>query len=137
MHLECAHLYSSARTLVKTNASAKSDSNSNVSADLRHYLGDESAFHDALGKKWLGIDAGENGQGQQAGDAIGFLSWAKKELEELRDGGKGLNFAKGEKEKAGRNVRKNKVAEELASITVWLAHYKKMNDTVRHFLYLR
>ncbi|KAJ7594447.1 BRO1 domain-containing protein [Mycena floridula] len=131
MHLECASLYSSARTLAKTTG-ATAESKGEVSADLRHYLADEGFFHAAMGRKWLGIDAGESSGSERGGDAVAFLIWAKKELDELKDGGKGISFGKGEKEKLGRSSRKEKVAEERESIGVWLKHYKKVNDTV-HF----
>jgi len=131
LHLECASLYSSARTLAKT-PSASSKSSDDVSAELRHYLGDEASLHSAIAKKWLGIDAGEKGGESKAGDAVGFLVWAKKELQELKDGGKGAGLAKGDREKRDRNLRKEKVAKELETTEIWLKHYKKINDTV-HF----
>jgi len=89
LHLECASLYSSARTLAKT-PSASSKSSDDVSAELRHYLGDEASLHSAIAKKWLGIDAGEKGGESKAGDAVGFLVWAKKGaagIEGWRQGG--------------------------------------------------
>ncbi|KAF9067727.1 BRO1 domain-containing protein [Rhodocollybia butyracea] len=131
LHLECASLYSSARTLAKTQSSS-SKSSEDVSTDLRHYMSGENALHSALAKKWLGIDAGERGGEKKAGDAIGFLLWAKKELQDLKDGGKGVGLAKSDKEKRDRSSRKEKVANELEIIDVWLKHYKKVNDTV-HF----
>ncbi|KAF5380265.1 hypothetical protein D9757_008213 [Collybiopsis confluens] len=130
LHLECASLYSSARTLAKTPSASKSSDD--VPAELRHYLAAEASLHAALAKKWLGIDAGEKGGEKRAGDAVAFLAWSKKEFQELRDGGKGPGLAKGEKEKRDRNLRKEKVAAELGSVEVWLKHYKNVNDTV-HF----
>ncbi|KAJ7205913.1 BRO1 domain-containing protein [Mycena haematopus] len=121
LHLECASLYSSARTLAKTPSSAgkgkpkgSSSADGEVSADLRRYLNEETVFHDALARKWLGVDAGENGGSDRGGDAVGFLIWAKKELEELK----------------GR--KKDRVSDELDSVNVFLKHYKKLNDTL-HF----
>ncbi|KAJ7366650.1 BRO1 domain-containing protein [Mycena albidolilacea] len=120
LHLECASLYSSARTLAKTPSSAgkgkpKGTSvDGEVSADLRRYLHDETVFHDALARKWLGVDAGENGGTDRGGDAVGFLIWAKKELEELK----------------GR--KKDRVSDELETVNVFLKHYKKVNDSL-HF----
>ncbi|KAJ3902218.1 BRO1 domain-containing protein [Lentinula edodes] len=131
LHLECASLYSSARTLAKT-PSASSKSAEDVSPELRHYLGDEALLHSALAKKWFGIDAGENGGEDRGGDAVGLLIWAQKELQELKDGGKGVGLSRGEKEKRDRNLRKEKVTKELEITGVWLKHYKKINDTV-HF----
>ena len=124
LHLECATLYASARALAKTPGSS-SDSG-DVSVDLRRYLGDEAIFHGAVSRKWLGVDAGESTKG---GDAVAYLTWAKKELEELKDGGKSLGVGKSEK---SRTLRKGKVAEEMESISMWLKHYQKANDTV-HF----
>lgn len=121
-HLECASLYSSARSLVK------GDPNGEVVPQLRHYLADEASFHFALARKWLGVDAGENGGSSAGGDAVAFMTWAKKGLEELKDGKSGMSIRD-----TGRSSRKEKVAEELVSVTAWLKHYKKVNDTVRIF----
>ncbi|KAK7029465.1 hypothetical protein VNI00_014498 [Paramarasmius palmivorus] len=131
LHLECANLYSSARLLAKTPSGGISE----VAGELRHYLGDESALHSALAKKWLGIDAGEKGGTEKGGDAVGFMSWAQKELLELKDGGKGKGvggMGVGDKEKKTRALRKEKVTEELDSVNVWVRHYRKVNDTL-HF----
>ncbi|KAF7299115.1 BRO1 domain-containing protein [Mycena indigotica] len=123
LHLECAALYSSARTLAKTSGSTSSNGkgininiskDGEVSTDLRRYLNDETAIHEALAHKWLGVDAGENGGTDRGGDAVAFLVWTKKELEELK----------------GR--KKDRVSEELESVTVFLKHYKKINDSL-HF----
>lgn len=124
LHLECASFYTSARTLAKTPGSS-SDSGE-ISVDLRRYLADEATFHSALARKWLGVDAGETMRG---GDAVGFLSWAKKDLEDLKDGGKSLGLGKSEKSRA---LRKGKVAEEMESVSLWLKNCQKANDTV-HF----
>ncbi|KAF7297054.1 BRO1 domain-containing protein [Mycena indigotica] len=123
LHLECAALYSSARTLAKTSGSTGSNGkgininiskDGEVSTDLRRYLNDETAIHEALAHKWLGVDAGENGGTDRGGDAVAFLARTKKELEELK----------------GR--KKDSVSEELESVTVFLKHYKKINDSL-HF----
>ncbi|SJK97145.1 uncharacterized protein ARMOST_00396 [Armillaria ostoyae] len=130
LHLECGALYSSARSLAKTPGST--GDTGEVSVALRRYLADEYAFHSALAHKWLGVDAGEFGGTAKGGDAVGFLVWSKKELEDLKDGGKGIGITRGEKEKIGRTLRKGKVAEELESVNIWLKNYKKVNDTL-HF----
>ncbi|KAF7331671.1 BRO1 domain-containing protein [Mycena kentingensis (nom. inval.)] len=123
LHLECANLYSSARTLAKTPGGAPSKGKGininigkegEVSAELRRYLSDENSLQEALSHKWLGVDAGENGGTDRGGDAVGFLVWARKELEELK----------------GR--KKERVADELDRVTVFLKHYKKINDSL-HF----
>lgn len=132
LHLECAALYSSARSLAKTPSGAskgKGSGDSEVSADLRRYLADEATMHGALARKWLGVDAGENGGHTKGGEAVGYLIWAKKELEELKDGGLGIG-----KEKEKKDRKKDRVKEELNAVNVFLKHYKKINDSVSHFL---
>jgi hypothetical protein len=142
LHLECASLYSSARSLAMTPSSSKSkgkgkDSSSadgELSADLRRYLAEEGAFHGALARKWLGVDAGENGGTPKGGEAVAFLMWAKKELEELKDGGRGLGIGK-DKEKKER--KKDRVMEELESVIEFWKHYKKLNDSVSQRTFLQ
>jgi hypothetical protein len=127
-------LYSSARSLVKAVSSRKrpssssTDSGGEVSADLRRYLADETGFHGALARKWLGVDAGENGNTDRGGEAVGFLGWAKKELEELKDGGKGISMGKGDRGMKDR--MKEKVNDELEKVNLFFKHYKKVNDSV-------
>jgi len=130
LHLECASYYSSALSLVLTPGKTKSGKGGNdeINAELRHYLSGEAAFHSALSHKWLGVDAGENGGPSKGGEAVAFLLWAKKELEELKEGAKGLSSIGRDKEKKDR--RKEKVSDELASVTVFLKNYKKINDTL-------
>ncbi|KAG7098268.1 hypothetical protein E1B28_000230 [Marasmius oreades] len=132
LHLECSNYYSSARLLAKTPGSSGT---TEASPELRHYLSDEAALHSALAKKWLAIDAGEKGGTEKGGDAVGLMIWAQKELQEMRDGGKSggvSGLAKGEKEKKGRSLRKERIVQELESVAVWLKHYKKVNNTL-HF----
>lgn len=130
LHIECASLYSSSRTLVMTLGSIKnSESGSKeVSSDLRRYLSDEAAFHSAMAHKWLGVDAGEKGGAEKAGEAVAFLEWARKELEELKDGGKLVSIGAAEKERMDH--RKEKINSELASVNIFYKYYQKMNDTV-------
>ncbi|KAL0956836.1 hypothetical protein HGRIS_002948 [Hohenbuehelia grisea] len=143
LHLECGALYSSARALAKTPGAARPRAKSasqflskdgrdasEVSADLRRYLNDEAAFHDALARKWLGVDAGESGGNDRGGEAVGFLAWAKKELEDLKDGGSGKGIIGSGKEKEARERRKEKVSDELAKVLVFWKHYKKINDSL-------
>jgi hypothetical protein len=99
-----------------------------VSADLRRYLADEMAFHGALARKWLGVDAGEHGNTERGGDAVGFVGWAKKELEELKDA-KGINVGKGDR--GMRDRMKEKVIDELEKVNLFFKYYKKVNDSVR------
>lgn len=120
LHLECVSLYTSAKTL------AKASSGTEVSAEVRKYLTDKTAFHTALSHKWLGVEAGENGGLDRAGDAVAFLAWAKKELEELKDSNLTLHFGKGDREKE----RKSQILDELESTNTFYKYYKKMNDSV-------
>ena len=159
LHLECASLFSSARSLVKTASGSKSktkfkpsfgknkgtDDDANegsveeVAPELKRYLADEAALHSALASKWLGVDCGESGGLDRTGQAVGYLQWAKKELEELKDGTKsGINLPgiNNENEKRARERRKVTVAKELETVTVFLKHYRNMNDTVRDSTFL-
>ena len=152
LHLECASLYSSARSLVKTPGASRHASKSKlkvpfgkdkstpaeetgeeVAPELRRYLADEHALHSALARKWLGVDAGEHGGTSKAGVAVGYLAWAKKDLEELKSGHSSGGIIGGEREKEMRERRKVRVHEELESTSTFLVGYKKMNDTVSLF----
>ncbi|KAG6810679.1 hypothetical protein H0H92_010766 [Tricholoma furcatifolium] len=136
MHLECASLYSSARSLAKTaparkRPSSAPDSSGEVSTELRKYLADQTALHSALAHKWLGVEAGEKGGTARGGEAVGYMAWAKKELQDLKDGGKTINIAKAG-DKDVKDQLKQKIADELESVGVFLKYYKKTNDTI-HF----
>ncbi|EAU91080.1 pH-response regulator protein palC [Coprinopsis cinerea okayama7 len=130
LHLECGSFYSSARSLVKTIGSSKGSGSVEVISDLRKHLAEAASFHEALGHKWLGVAAGENGGSEKGGEAVGFVAWAKKELEELKSSGQLVSLGKGDKEVRG--MKKTKLADEIATLDVFLKHYKKMNDSV-HF----
>ncbi|KAF9462453.1 BRO1-like domain-containing protein [Collybia nuda] len=137
LHLECASIYTSALALVRTagerkrrRTSSSPERNVEVSADLRRYLSDEVTFHGALSRKWLGVDAGENGKSEKGGEAVGFLAWAKKDLEEIKDGWRGISTVTGDREM--RETIKRKVLDELASVGVFFKYYKKLNDSL-HF----
>lgn len=125
LHLDCASLYGSALSLVKTSGASKGE----VSADLRRYLTGEGALHAALARKWLGVHAGERGGKEKAGDAVGFMMWAKKDLETLKDGGKGINVTRREA-KEMKNRLKERITDEMESIKVFFKYYKKANETV-------
>lgn len=105
-----------------------------VVPELRRYLADEIVLHSALAHKWLGVDAGENGGDQEgSGAAVGYLTWAKKELEELKGGSAGaahLAIATSDREKIMREARKARVQNELDDVGVFLKGYKRMNDSV-------
>ncbi|KAH8108008.1 hypothetical protein BXZ70DRAFT_903407 [Cristinia sonorae] len=164
LHLECVSLYSSARALVKTPGASRPSALSSppkskskfklqmgrvksndgvalehtesqeVSPELRRYLADEVAFHNALAHKWLGVDAGENGGTAQGGIAVGFLAWTKKELEELKSGGLSHGGVAGigitDREKDVKEARKATVIAEIGKVDTFLKGYKRMNDTV-------
>ncbi|KAF8160703.1 BRO1 domain-containing protein [Crassisporium funariophilum] len=133
LHIECASLYSSARLLAKTPSASRTssrDTSQEVTPDLRRYLGYQASLHSALSHKWLGVEAGEKGGTDKGGEAVAFLHWAKKELEELRDGERLVSIGNADREKAEQ--RKQTIADELASMNVFYRYYKKMNDTL-HF----
>ncbi|KZT71802.1 hypothetical protein DAEQUDRAFT_723894 [Daedalea quercina L-15889] len=150
LHLECAALYASARSLAKTpgdyrpasstksklksaftkdrgDAGVRDEGGEAVAPELRRYLAEEGALHGALAHKWLGVDAGDNGATSQAGVAVAFLMWAKKELEDLKGGPSVMGV---DREKDMRERRRERVAEELESVGVFLKGYRNMNDTV-------
>ena len=156
LHLEAAHLCSSALSLARIPGSSKArlasasgklgnpfkkDKDSqdaqkgemDVSADLLRFLADSSAYHSALAHKWLGVDAGETPGSTRLGEAVAFLAWSKKELDELKDAGKGGGKEDG---KEGKRDRKERVVEKIESVSVFLKHYKKLNNSVSFFLAL-
>lgn len=133
LHIECVSLYSSARLLAKTPGASKSsslsgDSGKDVASDLRRYLSNQASLHSALSHKWLGVEAGEKGGTDKGGEAVAFLQWARKELEDIKDGGKLVSLGSAEKEKEER--WKADINNELANVTIFFKYYKKMNDTV-------
>lgn len=155
LHLDCAALYSSARTLAMTpsksslasglkasfGSTSKSSSDSGggsgeVSTDLLKYLEKESKFHAAIAHKWLGVDAGETAKRGKGGEAVGFLKWAQQELDDLHTSrlskglGIGRDGAKDQDQDGKRQDRKAKVEKELKSVKVFLEHYRKINDSV-------
>ncbi|KAM0787598.1 hypothetical protein ACM66B_003666 [Microbotryomycetes sp. NB124-2] len=131
LHLHVYALYDEARALVKA-ASRNPDAQGEISPLLRRYLSDGRSLSQALGYKWLGVDCGENGSGDRAGDALGWLAMAKSELEQVQGKTTGLKSLKIGKGKAAGKTRKSKVSEELDSVAAFASAYKKVNDTV-HF----
>ncbi|KAH8806853.1 hypothetical protein DL96DRAFT_1629933 [Flagelloscypha sp. PMI_526] len=107
LHLECASLYSTARSLVKPSGDTV----------LSPYLSENYSFHSALGKKWLGVEAGEKGGVERAGEAVGFMVWAKEGMNTIFGGGSGGSKGKG-KEKDGAEGKKGRVGMELESVEV-------------------
>jgi hypothetical protein len=141
LHIECADLYSSARLLAKTPGATQSsskESSKDVSSELRRYLNNQASLHSALSHKWLGVEGGEkagteNSGTEKGGEAVAFLQWAKKELEEIKDGGKLVSLGSSDKEK--EEEWKARISDELASVNVFFKYYKKMNDTVSFTLF--
>jgi len=116
--------YDSAYSL-STSARGGANGNTEVTKDLTRWLSDERALLAAISHKWLGVDAGEQSNPGKAGESVGFLQWAKDELETVKDGGHGIA---GLSRKA---KRKERVAEEIGSTSAFLNHYRKLNNTVR------
>ncbi|KAI0042676.1 hypothetical protein FA95DRAFT_1525170 [Auriscalpium vulgare] len=118
LHLEAAALCGSAHALLTPSSSAQSE----VIQPLRQFSAGGAAVHLALAHKWLGVAA-------SGGEAVGYLTWAKSELEDQKDGGGRKSGGKDEG-KEGRKGRRDRVLEELNSVTEFLRHYKKLNDTL-------
>jgi hypothetical protein len=103
-----------------------------VTKDLTKHFAGEITMSSALAHKWLGVDAGELGgvvgKTGKAGESVGWLQWAKAELEELKDSGShhGLSYIS-----SASKERKERVSEELQGVSAFLIHYQKMNDSVR------
>lgn len=137
LHIECASLYSSARLLAKTPGSSKGPSKDSshakeVSTEMRRYLNNQATLHSALSHKWLGVEAGEKGGTDKGGDAVGFILWAKKELEELKDSGKLTSLVHSDNKESDERWKKS-ITQELGVVTSFAKYYKKMNDTVAIF----
>ncbi|CAE6438981.1 unnamed protein product [Rhizoctonia solani] len=129
IHLHTASLFASARGLTDTSQrklsllSRGGPDNAEVSQDIRRYLEEETALNEALAHKWLGVDAGEAGR---TGDAVGYLKWAKSELESLKEG----KLAKFKKSGGDGKMKKERSVEELESIGMFLNNYLKLNDSI-------
>ncbi|KAI9457413.1 hypothetical protein F5148DRAFT_1222448 [Russula earlei] len=122
LHLEASTLCASAESLLRIPASRKNDMD--VAEPLLHYAHDGAALHGALARKWLGADAGAN---DATGVAVGFLGWAKHELDSLRDGGVRPLGVRKEDE---RRDRREHIAAEAEVAAQFLRYYTRMNDTV-------
>ncbi|KAH7919791.1 hypothetical protein BV22DRAFT_1099083 [Leucogyrophana mollusca] len=133
LHLECAALYGGAGALFSKGSGSGSGAGAGAGGEitpaLKRHLSSHTALHTTLAHKWLGVDAGE---GERSGEAVGFLTWARKGLEELRGGGigGGGSGGAGEGKGKGRGKGKGVVQEELESVSVFLAHYTKINDSL-------
>ena len=133
LYINISVLYSSARSLAKTQPSKSTSGDAGVSdvhTELRHYLADESAFSLAMAYKWLGVDAGE--QDGKAGISVAFLKLAKEGLDSLREGKlrmmprlKSIGTSPND-----RAANKDRVVEEISAVKTFLHHYKGLNDSV-------
>jgi hypothetical protein len=124
LHLDAAALCASAESLMRIPASRKGDME--VTESLLLYAHDAAAVHGALARKWLGA---EKGAQEAHGMAVGFLGWAKRELDALRDS----RARKGGKEdgRDERRERRGHIATEAEDVAQFLRYYTRMNDTVR------
>ena len=130
LHLEAASLCASAESLMRIPASRKNDME--VTESLLLHARDTATLHGALARKWLGA---EKGAQDAHGMAVGFLGWAKRELDTLRDSG----TRKGGKEE-GRDERRDRrghIVAEAEDVAQFLRYYTRMNDTVRTFVVCR
>lgn len=131
--LHTASLFSSGRGLAeaaprKTSLLKRGGGESaEVSQDIRRYLEEESALSEALAHKWLGVDAGEAGK---TGDAVGYLKWAKSELESLKEGKLARLKKSGGVGGGDGKMKKERSAEEVESVGTFLKNYQKVNDSV-------
>ncbi|KAK4701539.1 hypothetical protein P7C70_g4692, partial [Phenoliferia sp. Uapishka_3] len=124
LHLKVYHLYDSARSLLKPYTSE-------ISPDLRRYLSDGRLVAQSLSYKWLGVDAGENGTREKAGDSIAWLLMAKSGFDEVKGKTEGVGRLKVGKGKVGKES-KGKLAQEAESVKAFLSAYKRVNDSL-HF----
>ncbi|GMK53606.1 hypothetical protein CspeluHIS016_0101920 [Cutaneotrichosporon spelunceum] len=151
LYLHVANLYSQASALfaVHDGPTAKAKlfardrlpadpdaAESDVIPDFKRYLRKEALVSSALAYKWLGVDVGENGKGNNVGEAIAWISEARGRLAQLEDSKveakmKGLGIGRGaERRKEARKVRQGRIEREIADADAWISSYKKMNDTV-------
>jgi len=151
LYLHVSSLYDSARALLKANAAEPvsrklfskdkdrdnpEDSEGDIIPELKRYLRKESVLASGLARKWIGVDAGENGKGAKIGEAIAWVKEAQSRLSELEDGTvrekmKGLSFGKGsEKRKDERLARKGRLERELDDVGAWIRSYQRQNNTV-------
>jgi len=126
LHLEASALCASAESLLRIPASRKNDME--VVEPLLQYAHDGAALHGALARKWLGADAGAR---ESSGVAVGFLGWAKRDLDALRDGGSRSHGSGKEEGRDGRRERRGRIVAEAEDAAQFLRYYTRMNDTVR------
>lgn len=125
LHLEASALFASAESLLRIPASRKNDMQ--VAEPLLLYARDCAALHGALARKWLGADAGARDSPEVA---VGFLGWAKRELDALRDGGGRSQGGGKEEVRDARRERRGRIAAEAEDAAQFLRYYTRVNDTV-------
>ncbi|KAL7417474.1 hypothetical protein BDY24DRAFT_405666 [Mrakia frigida] len=150
LYLQVLALYTSALTLVRSSSSsagAGSLSTDEPLSSLIKYLKEGRDFSEAMSRKWLGVDAGENGNGERTGEAIVWLRDSRKTLLESsgssgssggvgggsgNGGGKvgGLFKKSGSGGKEEKKERKGKFGDALESVESFLKAYEKANDQV-------
>jgi len=126
LHLEASALCASAESLLRIPASRKKDMD--VVEPLLLYAHECAALHGALARKWLGADAGAH---DAPGVAVGFLRWAKRELDALHDGAGRLRGGGKEEGRDGRRERREHITAEAEDAVQFLRYYTRINDTVR------
>lgn len=147
LYLHITSLYTSSRALFKVNSDTpkklfKSDKDEPDSVEgevippFKRYLAKESMLSVALARKWLGVDAGENGKGAKVGEAIAWMKDAQSRLEDMEDSAirekmKGLGIGKGnEKRKEERKARQGRVERDIEDVAAWLKSYERENKSV-------
>ena len=149
LHLHIAQLYNfaQARLGVKESPPRKlfssdkdkdciDDAEGEIIPEIKRYLRKESRLAGALGRKWLGVDAGENGKGAKVGEALAWVKDAQGRLQEMEGGAvrekmKVLSIGKAsEKRKEERIARRGRVERDLEDVAAWIKAYQRMNDTV-------
>ncbi|KAM0747643.1 hypothetical protein T439DRAFT_343975, partial [Meredithblackwellia eburnea MCA 4105] len=130
LHLHTYALLDSSRSLLKP-----PQINDDIASDFKKFINNERGLVMSLSFKWLGVDCGENGGRDKAGECLCWLGMAKGGLEDLgakgpKAGLKGFvgKVGKGGKDKDGIG----KVEREYESVKGFERAYKKVNDTV-HF----
>ncbi|TIA89820.1 hypothetical protein E3P99_01897 [Wallemia hederae] len=131
LHLDTSALFNAARVMLKSSIkSTLRVQHVDLPAQLKSHTKRREVFHAGVAKKWLGVDASNQGN---TGIALAWLKMASEELadsissspsERLKILSKSTRKARGE--------RRNELDVELSSIDTYLKAYKQLNDTV-HF----
>lgn len=131
LHLDTSSLFNASRVMLKSSIKLTLRvQHVDLPPDLKAHTKRREVFHAGVAKKWLGIDAANNGN-------TGFaIAWLKAASEELADN---VSSSSSERLKIlsksirkARDERKNELEVELSSIETYLKAYKQLNDTVCH-----